>query len=124
MAAKKAIKPKFKNADELRAACENYFNNLPADTPPTKSGLTLHLHLSSERRFREQADRKNGEAFADVIDWCNTKIASWHETQVAKLPTNSMAWFRKNRPDEWGDQQDISVTGGGNVTVNINWIYE
>lgn len=58
MVLKKAInKPKFKNADELRAACVRYFADLGDDEPPTTGGLTLALGFSSHRKPNARAER-------------------------------------------------------------------
>ncbi len=123
MAPKKAInRPIYKNADEFRAACETYFQGLSDDEPPTTSGLTLALGFSSHRRFYEQTERKGGDAFAEVLDWCKEKIAHWHEKQVAGTASYSLGWLRKNRPDEWGDQPDVSVESG-QVSITINKVY-
>lgn len=123
MASKKAInKPIHKNADAFRAACEAYFNGLGDDEPPTTSGLTLALGFSSHRRLYEQAERKGGGDFAEVLDWCKEKIAHWHEKQVAGTASYSYGWLKKNRPDEWGDQPGVSVEGG-QVSITINKVY-
>lgn len=98
--------------DKVAQLCESYFDEVGTGSPPTVTGLTLHLGFENKSTLYDYAKKAE---FSNSIKRALTRIEHYHETQVAfgeKCTGN--IFVLKNF--DWKDSKTIDL--GGEITSN------
>lgn len=73
--------PKHTDPEVVRKLVEEYFTTLPANIPPTVTGLTLHLGFAHKDSLYEYAKK---DVFTDSIRRGLTLIEQYHEIKASQ----------------------------------------
>lgn len=107
---------KYKNAEEMKALVDNYFNM--CDTirrPYTVSGLARHLGLTRKTLLEYQ--KKYGGEYAEVIEDAKTRIEEFVEACLFKSGIATGTIFNLKNNFGWNDKQEVEHSGDVNVKL-------
>ncbi len=109
LARQPGTKALYATVDGFAKKAKAYFDScLVLDTPPTTSGLALHLGYANVSGVTNIGGR--GPEWKAALAWVRTMIRSWHENKVLSSDDikPSLAWLKKNAADEWSEADAVS----------------
>jgi hypothetical protein len=108
---------KFKSAEELQKAINEYFDMCDAEGRPyTVSGLAYALDTNRQTLINYGEDYE----FIDTIKRAKAKIEAFNEAMLYSkdVPTAGVIFNLKNNYD-WKEKQEIEADVKNDVTINI-----